>query len=272
MPILRLNIYQPQAHYRIPFTYQRRHTYPIPPYSTVIGFLCNACGVDDQNNDLYKNVISKLKIAIAGKFKVKNTEMIWYRNLSKKAHEGSYGSIIVREKNGNICHIGGQAPMSIDVLEDVELNIYIYHDKEEQLKKLKNKLEDPVDRLQVLHLGRAEDWIVFQNEPKILLDEELICQRRDADYKLFFWIPNNIYKLNNAPDINFNDLEGNLYRLTTFSNIENYENHYNHTARRIYKTINAKLNDGKIFGYNLLIDKELNIPIFLGEFEESKES
>jgi CRISPR-associated protein Cas5, N-terminal domain len=48
---LRLKIYQPQAHYRVPFTYQRRHTYPIPPYSTVIGLLCNVLGIRNLEGD-----------------------------------------------------------------------------------------------------------------------------------------------------------------------------------------------------------------------------
>lgn len=91
MKILRLKIYQPQAHYRIPFTYQRRHTYPIPPYSTVIGFLINLLGINNQNSNDYQNGIANLKISIAGKFKSKSTEMIWFRNLSKDAHNSRFG-------------------------------------------------------------------------------------------------------------------------------------------------------------------------------------
>lgn len=266
MPILRLNIYQPQAHYRVPFTYQRRHTYPIPPYSTIIGFLCNACGVDDQQNELYKDIISKLKISIAGRFKLKNTEMVWYRNLSKEAHVGSYGSVSIREKNGNIGHIGGQSPMNIDVLEDVELYIYLYHNDKDKLEKLKQNLKEPKKRLQVLHIGRAEDWIVYKSELKILYDYDLTIQRKDANYGVFLWIPERFFKIENTPDIDFGKIEGNLYRLTTFSKIEDYDNHHNHTGRRIYTYIMSKLNDGKLFGYKLLLDKEYNIPIFLGDF------
>ena len=266
MPILRLHIYQPQAHYRVPFTYQRRHTFPIPPYSTIIGFLCNACGVDDQGKEIYEDCIKELKISIAGKFKLKNTEMIWYRNLSKNAHEGSYGSMSIREKNGNIGHIGGQAPIHIDVLEDVELYIYLYHNDEQQLKNLSQQLINPTNRLQVIHLGRAEDWIVYETEPKILYDDDLNIQRKDANYNIFLWIPERFFKIKNSPDIDFGKVDGNVYRLTTFSKIEDYDNHHNHTARRLYKYILSKLNDGKIFGYNLLLDKEFNIPLFLGDF------
>ena len=59
---MRLVIYQPHAHYRVPFTYQRRHTYPIPPYSTVKGLICNVLGIkgytygeDPEENSNFQN-------------------------------------------------------------------------------------------------------------------------------------------------------------------------------------------------------------------------
>ncbi|MGB9599594.1 MAG: type I-B CRISPR-associated protein Cas5b [Myxococcota bacterium] len=270
MPVLRLKIYQPQAHYRIPFTYQRRLTYPIPPYSTIIGFLCNASGVDDQNIDLYQNVIRKLKISIAGRFKAKNTEMIWFRNLSKDAHKETYRSIDNREKNGYVGHIGGQSPIKIDVLEDVELIIYIYHENKEKLptlQELQKNLENPKNRLQVLHLGRAEDWIVYR-EIEIIEDSKLKKKRMDGNYPYFFWIPERIFTLNNH-SLNWDNFDGLFYRLTTFSNIEGYEQHYNHTGKRIYQTINAKLNDGKIINTECLFDTEINLPVFFSDFENN---
>ncbi|MGB9677695.1 MAG: CRISPR-associated protein Cas5, partial [Candidatus Ratteibacteria bacterium] len=51
MKVSKLKIYQPQAHYRIPFTYQRKHTYPIPPYSTIIGLLCNVLGIRNYRGE-----------------------------------------------------------------------------------------------------------------------------------------------------------------------------------------------------------------------------
>ncbi len=265
MPILRLRIYQPQAHYRVPFSYQRRLTYPIPPYSTIIGFICNACGIDNQRNGLYSS-IKDLKISIAGKFKTKITENIWFRNLEKSAHEGTYRSIENRIKNGQIGHIGGQSPMKIDVLEDVKLVIHLYHNDSNKLENLKNKLENPEDRLQPLHLGRAEDWIVYQ-EIKILNDSELEYKRQDGRYSYFFWIPEKIFTFN-SEEINWENFDGLFYNLTTFSNIEDYENHFNHTGKRKYQFIRAKLNDGKIINTKCYFDKELNIPVYLwGTYE-----
>lgn len=283
MPILRLVIYQPQAHYRIPFTFQRRHTYPIPPYSTVIGFLCNACGIDDQGKEVNKikpyEIIKDLKISIAGRFETKITEMIWFRNLSKKAHNQTYGDINIREKNGQIGHIGGQAPMKIDVLENVEIVIYLYHSEKDKLEFLANQLRAPKERLQVLHIGRSEDWIVYKDisiiDENDKNDKNIIeIKRQDGRYPYFFWIPEKIFiPQENNSNISWNNFDGLLYNITTFSHIENYENHYNHTGNRKYKYIKAKLNDGKILNTECLFDEGLNIPIFFADFStnQSKE-
>jgi len=267
MPYLRLIIYQPQAHYRVPFTYQRRHTYPIPPYSTIIGFLCNACGVDDQENDLYKEVIRHLKISIAGRFQTKNTEMVWFRNLAKSSHIQTYGSIENREKNGQIGHIGGQSPIKIDVLENVELVIYLYHNKKRKLEELKMTLEKPHNRLQVLHIGRAEDWIVYK-DITMVDDDSIQLVAEDGKYPYFFWVPERMCNPTSSSDQNnlrWENIDGIPYILTTHSHIENYEQHHNHTGKRVYEKINAKLNDGKIMHTQYLFDKETNIPIFLGD-------
>ena len=263
MPLLRIVIHQPQAHYRIPFTYQRRHSYALPPYSTIIGFFCNACGIDDQNNELYKT-LTKSKISIAGRFENKTTEMIWFRNLSKKAHTDTFGDISIREKNGNLCHPGGQSPIKIDVLENVELVIHIHHDEKEKLEQIEQKLKNPKERLQPLHIGRAEDWIVYQ-DISIIEDDIIEYQRHDGQYPYFFWIPEKIFTLKSDYAIDWNNFDGIPYILTTFSYIENYESHHNHTGNRIYQRIRAKLNDGKIINTPCLFDKDLNIPVFLGD-------
>ncbi len=91
MHLLRIRIYQPSAHYRIPFTYKRRHTYPLSPYSTVIGFLINVMGIYDQRSEVYQEGIKKLKISIVGRFASKTTEYIWFINLSKSAHIERFG-------------------------------------------------------------------------------------------------------------------------------------------------------------------------------------
>lgn len=271
MKLLRIKIYQPQAHYRMPFTYQRRHTYPLPPYSTVIGFLVNALGIWNQDDDLYKNGIKKLKISIAGKFESKITEYIWFRNLSKEKHTNRFGCIENREINGHIEHIGGQAPMPIDVLNNVSLVIYLCHTDTNYLNKIQEGICNPKNRLEVLHLGRAEDWIVFENEPELLSIDNFEFKRRDADYKYFFWIPEKIFQIDNY-EIDYQKFDGLLYNLPTFYEIDNYQTTFNRYGERKFDYIRTKLNDGKIKEALLMLDKELKLPIFLGDFNGTSQN
>lgn len=262
--ILRLRIYQPQAHYRVPFTYQRRHTYPIPPYSTVIGFLCNALGIDDQEKDEYKK-LRYIKISIAGRFDSKTTEYTWFRNLVKSAHVERFGSVENRSSGGHVEHMGGQSPISIDVLHDVRLVIHLAHEDDSFLEEIQSSLENPVRRLEVLHLGRAEDWVVIEELSEVSLSSLEVC-RVDADFRHFFWIPEHFYTpeaKDSASD--FDRYEGLRYRLPTFWTVEDYTTTRNRHGRRIFEYITVKLSDGLLKGKRFLFDKECNLPVFLAD-------
>jgi CRISPR-associated protein Cas5t len=263
MKVLRLRIYQPQAHYRVPFTYQRRHTYPIPPYSTVIGFLCNVLGIDDQSKAEYLTLKST-RMSIAGRFESKTTEYIWFRNLSKPAHVARFGDVENRTVGGHIEHIGGQSPVLIDVLNEVHLLIYLSHIEEKFLEEIKSSLENPVRRLEILHLGRAEDWIVFEDEPQ-WIDVPDKPKRRDANYRHFFWVPHC--------DSSFATIDGLLYRLPTFWRVQDFDRTLNRHGIRNFDFISVKLNDGLLVNQQLLIDETVKpngIPVFLADFTKER--
>lgn len=265
LKILCLRIYQPQAHYRIPFTYQRRHTYPIPPYSTVIGFLCNLLGYDGmpaEHSDL-KNI----KISIAGRFESKTTECIWFRNLAKKAHADRFGTVENRSVGGHIEHIGGQSPVFIDVLNDVRLVIYLAHKNENFLKEVRSSFENPVRRLEILHLGRAEDWIVIEELSQVCELSRFSIKRVDANFGHFFWIPQRIYQPNSKDNLTeFEQFEGLLYRLPTFWTVEDFDKTLNRHGRRIFDYVTAKLSDGLFTRKHILFDEECKLPVFLADF------
>ncbi len=261
MKALLIKIFQPTAHYRMPFTYQRRHTYPIPPYSTVIGFLCNMLGMDYQGKDQYAR-LKECKLSVSGRFEQKLTEYIWFRNLSKKSHEKYFGSAEIREKNGEVNHIGGQSPMRIDVLENMHVNIHLAGD-ENFLRELETYLHNPVNRLETVHLGRAEDWLVFESIKLVELEKS----DRDKNYNHFFWIPQH----NGANDpFDFDKAEGLFYNLPVFATIKDYDKTYNRHAERSFTYMRSKLNDGAIKGLEYLYDWQSGVPLFLADLEKSK--
>lgn len=258
MKALKIKIYQPTAHYRMPFTYQRRHTYPIPPYSTVIGFLCNMLGIDYRGNEKYKE-LKKCKLSVSGKFEQKLTEYIWFRNLTKGSHEKYFGSTETREKNGEVNHIGGQSPMRIDVLENLHLNIHLAGD-ENFLRELEEYLQNPIKRLETVHLGRAEDWLVFESIQLIELEK----LERDKNYNHFFWIPQQIWSDENVA-FDFDNTNGLFYNLPVFATIKDYEQTFNRHAERSFSYMRSKLNDGAITGMEYMYDRISDIPVFFAD-------
>ena len=261
MNVLRVQIYQPTTHFRIPFTYKRRHTYPLPPYSTVIGFLINMMGLIDQRTDLFKK-LKGLKLSISGHFETKTTEYIWFRNLSKEAHKDKFGSYTNREINGHVQHPGGQSPISIDTLENFYLTLHLWHADTSFLSNLKTTLVNPSNRLEIMHLGRAEDWLVFEDIRFV----ELKPSTKHKNYHRFSWIPEKCMVNENT---NSNSLlismGGVFYRLPTFATIENYENAFDRHGKRSFEYITTKLNDGIIKGATYLWDEVVDAPVFLAD-------
>ncbi len=257
--VLHIKISPPTAHYRMPFTYQRRHTYPIPPYSTVLGMIINLLGIYNQNNDLFKK-LKNCKLSVSGRFDIKHTEYIWFRNLSKTSHKKYFGSETIREKNGETEHIGGQSPMRIDILENMKLNIHIYSEDNEFLETLYQAFLNPVNRSGIIHLGRAEDWVLFEDIRYVELKQKVL----DKNYDNFFWIPQKTWGVNP----NGNKIDGLLYNMPVFSTIKDYDKTFDRNGMRTFNYLRVKLNDGAIRGTNYLFDGKL--PVFLADLSQAK--
>jgi CRISPR-associated protein Cas5t len=118
--------------------------------------------------------------------------------------------------------------------------------------------------LEVLHLGRAEDWIVIEELSDICeLSSFKIC-RVDADFRHFFWIPERLY-LPEPKDgtWDFDRYEGLRYRLPTFWIVEDYATTRNRHGHRIFEYMTVKLSDGLLKEKKFLFDEECRLPVFL---------
>lgn len=257
--VLKVKIYQPHAHYRVPFSYQRRFTYPIPPYSTVKGLICNLLGIRNDNDDRFKKIKEGLSLAIYGRYESLVKEYIWFRNLNKKSHINKFNSVANRFIDNVPQHPGGQMPVTVDVLHNVNLIIYIYHPETDFLKQIKNAFENPETRLSTVHLGRSEDWVVFE---EITYPVEINKKRAVTHIDYFTWIP--IYEFANKDFIDesyadfFNKLNGNIFRLPLFYEI------YDDNQRIFNEHVTVKLYEGGSFKrQNFYLDFKENIPIIL---------
>ena len=263
---LKLKIYQPSAHYRVPFSYQRRFTYPIPPFSTVKGLLCNLLGITDQN---YGDFVEGLHIAVLGRYESLTKEYTWFRNLSKKSHIDRFHTVSNRIIDGTPQHIGGQMPVVVDVLNEVHLMFYVYHADKIWFEKIHSACLSPQNRTSVLHLGRAEDWIVFEEEPKNVELMPDFC----LTLKYFTWLPEKEFLLLpsnqeiQSYETLFNRLNANVFRLPL-----HYEKLDGQRVFTDYLTV--KLFEGGYLGEGCKFwyDSMDNLPIFLTRIKKNENS
>ncbi len=273
MKILRIKIFQPTAHYRIPFTFARRHTYPIPPYSTVIGFLCNVLGVKDHSDERFRKLKESLSLAIYGNFESMTREYVWFRNLYIDSHNSRFTSPENRIIDQIPEHPGGQIPIRIDVLENVKLIIYIAHDEESFLKEIEKAFKNPEKRIYPLHLGRAEDWIVFDGAPdeaiKIIEVNENEKEPFYGKFDYYTWIPDlesrnkyvNKYLNNGNFERFFQKVKGSSHLITSFYEIKDGFRNFEYIPVKLFEQGDFPFYFGRPFEF--IQDNELKIPLFL---------
>jgi len=269
MKILKLKIYQPTAHYRIPFTFARRHTYPIPPYSTIIGLICNVMGIKGQEDENFEKLKNGLSLAIYGRYEFLNREYVWLRTLKRDSHSNRFGYSENRKIDGTPEHPGGQIPTRIDVLENVELLIYIKNNDEEFIRDLKDSFENPEKRIYPIHLGRAEDLVLF-NDVKIF---DLKENKRSlyGNLKFFTWLvdPERGKKyLDGTSDFEsykafFNKIQGSYHLITSFYKILEKIRNFEYIPVKLFEGGSFPLYFGKPFEF--IFDDEENIPLFFAK-------
>ncbi len=280
MKVLRLKIYQPHAHYRIPFTFVRRHTYPIPPYSTVIGLICNVLGIRNQENEKFKALKEGLSLAIYGKFQTMTREYVWFRNFEVNAHNARFSSPENRSINQVPEHPGGQIPIRIDVLENVNLIIYIHHPDEIFLLELANAFVNSKNRIYPLHLGRAEDWILFEEKLedsiKIIDIDKSTKRPIYGKFDYYTWIPDperdNKYLDHSIYDksfkIFFRKVKGSSHFITSFYIIKNGIRNFKHILVKLFEQGDFPFHFGKPFEflYDKFTDNKTNKKIYIPLF------
>lgn len=184
--LLRLKLTLPNAHFRVIHSNDPRKTYPVPPYSTVIGFLANILG---NREHIETMIAGDLALGVLSKFSCVVREYTWMRNLLANEHKKRYGSVYNRKWQGVVEHIGGQSPVNIETLNDVEIVIYVYHSNPAVLAVLQENIVCPERWFSHLHLGRAEDWAMVDSIAEVtLLVSANPADLRNAD-QYYQWMP-----------------------------------------------------------------------------------
>ncbi len=195
---LLIELFQPFAQYRNPFTFYYAQTYPLPPKSTIIGMLQNALndwygserGVDEWWN---------LKVSVHGGFE----SVFWnYQQLIKATKTGIS---FVRFKgkptlwNQNLPLYGFPiTSQRSPVLQQELFNGWLYillRGDEDFLSEIKASLEKPK---KILSLGRSED-VVFLRRVEFINGKEKRAREIAVKYPTYVDVPVKVLRKKEYP-------------------------------------------------------------------------
>jgi len=154
-------------------------------------------------------------------------------------------------------------------LENVRLLIYIKHSDEKLLEEMKNALENPQKRIYPIHLGRAEDSVIFEAIDIVELKKEknpLYGKIKNYD---FTWLvdPERGEKYLDL-DMNwesykdfFNKIQGSYHLITSFYKIVEGIRVFEHIPVKLFEGGSFPLYFGKPFEF--IFDED--IPLFFAK-------
>ncbi|MCP4220205.1 MAG: type I-B CRISPR-associated protein Cas5, partial [bacterium] len=172
---IKLKIYQDLVNYKTPTSFQLRESYPLPPYSTVIGMIHNACGFTKY---------VPMEISIQGDYfsKVNNYQTMYYFKSGMK-YEPARHQMYVESESADVKYGITRATANVELLVDVNLTIHVKTEDPVMLKEVCEKLKAPGE---YISLGRREDLALMKVE-RIAIEEKVFDE--DVVLENNFYIP-----------------------------------------------------------------------------------
>lgn len=166
MKAIKIIARQTLASYRKPSSMQIKESYPLPPYSTVIGMIHTACDFQEYVD---------MDISIQGSYYSKVNELYTRYEFKPGFYDKTRHSIEVKSKNDKSTGLT-TGPANVELLTNVNLIIHIVP-KEDKLETILEGLKKPKE---YLSLGRREDLLIIQRVELVELQEKKL----EKDYKL----------------------------------------------------------------------------------------
>lgn len=175
-----LKVTQNLVNYKKPTSFQLKETYPLPPYSTVIGMIHAACEFDE-----YKD----MDISIQGNYHSKVNDLYTRYEFAGASYEDKRHNLKLKGKDKYYGAMRGVS--TCELLVDVELVIHIKPKDENLIPIIYEKLKYPKE---YLSLGRRED--IVRIEQVEIVDVEEIELEEEISLKYDAYIPVNYFSSN----------------------------------------------------------------------------
>ena len=177
MKAIKFKIYQNLVNYKVPTSFQLKETYPLPPFSSIIGMIHSLCGFKEYN---------RMKVSVSGKSTSKVNEL--YTRYEFKERD----TFKPERHQINADGLGiTRGTAHAELLVDLEATIHVIPENQELLNLILTSLKYPH---KYLSLGRYED-IAYIKDIKIVdvffkeLDEDL-----EMEEEIFAYVPLSFFE------------------------------------------------------------------------------
>lgn len=165
---IRVKVRQTLVNYRKPASFIIKETYPLPPYSTVVGMVHNACGFTEYH---------PMQVSVQGTCRGVTSDMYTRYSFGNQKYEEGRHSMRVPGEGADMGIYRGIA--YTELLCDVELVLHIVPEKEEDFPVILDGLRNPGI---YLALGRHEDVADITEVEEVKLS---MCEGMQGDCEMY---------------------------------------------------------------------------------------
>lgn len=229
---IRIHLHQQMPNYRKPASFLVRETYPLPPYSSVIGMVHAACDFTDYH---------AMDVSVQGTYASEVADYAKMYNFGIKYDPTRHQAKAI-DSDGTEYGIN-IGPKPCQLLTDVELIIHIKPYDDSDFAAVLHGLQNPV---RYLSLGRHEDIVNISDVCAVELSDDV----RGTSTKHSIYIPLNNFRDKKAYD-------GTVYNITKVFDTKSSEfRRWAETVQVKYIASEERLSDRQISG--LYVDNDEN--------------
>lgn len=245
---IRMHIFQQMPNYRKPSSFLVKESFPLPPYSTIIGMIHAACGFTEYH---------PLKISIQG---TNASELSDYQTLYTFgiAYDPERHQLKVPNAEGKFDGVT-RGPKSVMLLTDVEMYIHIFPEREEDFDIILKGLRDPAEYISI---GRREDIARIDEVAEVMLEKTDIDDDESITSVYSAYLPVDYIRatLNN----NVKEICGTVYNLPKKFEVDvkKGQRKWTEIVKARHLPSEKEILDSVMENDEVYFDKELNLPVF----------
>lgn len=188
MKAIRIKAKQSMVNYKRPMSYVSGETYPLPPYSTVIGMVHAACGFTSYH---------PMKVSVQGNPRSVISDLQTKYSGGSQTYEKERHNLFVTFEDKKIGYTSG--PFNVELITEIDLVLHIVPDNEEEISFIASALQKPKN---YLALGRYEDLLNILDVSIVEYHEKDSVQLPNDMYIYPDGQDGTIYKLRKVYSIN----------------------------------------------------------------------